>query len=255
MKLVIISFSFFLLRLISGHDLNDCRVVCSPHAASPTYALRGKQGPKGEKGETGLPGKDCPDNADLFSSMQKRLEYMERFFYRKISSTDIAKECGMGVQKKAVVSDNQLSDGSHYHNLINHSGINGRLFGRYGYGGAWSGGYDSFQRTSGVIYNDLWIQVDFLKDVNVTGVVTQGRPVSDDDQWVTSYLIKYLEEGQNNFVTVKDKNNQPMIFQGNSDRSTPVINKFDKTIEARQFRIQVVSWNGYPSLRFDFINC
>lgn len=178
----------------------------------------------------------------------------------------------MGVQKKAVVSDNQLSDGSHYHNRRDHSGINGRLFGRYGYGGAWSGGYDSFQRTSGkkinlfiyslglvnfkswrvffkclflwvadcvskltcksilvnnllakqnavksfkisgVIYNDLWIQVDFLKDVNVTGVVTQGRPVSDDDQWVTSYLIKYLEDGQNNFVTVKDKNNQPMVY-------------------------------------------
>ena len=53
--------------------------------------------------------------------------------------------------------------------------------------------------------------MDLLKNVPVTGVVTQGRP-RHDNQWVTSYQIKYLKDGQNDFVTVEDENNQPIVY-------------------------------------------
>ena len=60
-----------------------------------------------------------------------------------------------------------------------------------------------------MIYDDLWIQVDFLENVNATGVVTQGRLTTD--QRVTSYMVKYKKDGQEEFTTVEDKNNQHRV--------------------------------------------
>ena len=37
-----------------------------------------------------------------------------------------------------------------------------------------------------------WIQVDFLRPVTVTGVITQGR--TNSDQWVKTYLVKYKDD-------------------------------------------------------------
>ena len=60
-----------------------------------------------------------------------------------------------------------------------------------------------------MIYDDLWIQVDFLENVNATGVVTQGRLTTD--QRVTSYMVEYKKDGQEEFTTVKDENNQHRV--------------------------------------------
>lgn len=60
-----------------------------------------------------------------------------------------------------------------------------------------------------MIYDDLWIQVDFLENVNATGVVTQGRLTTD--QRVTSYMVEYKKDGQEEFTTVEDKNNQHRV--------------------------------------------
>ena len=38
-----------------------------------------------------------------------------------------------------------------------------------------------------------WIQVDFLRPVTVTGIITQGR--SGSDQWVTTYKLAYSDDG------------------------------------------------------------
>ena len=54
----------------------------------------------------------------------------------------------MGVQNKRIVSDSQLTDGSHWYNRETHAAKSGRLFNAI-HAGAWCGGYDSFQRTSG----------------------------------------------------------------------------------------------------------
>ena len=82
-----------LLHLTSGHDLNDCRLVCpSPSLSGPPHghAMRGKQGPKGEKGDPGLPGRDCPDNGNLLSSVTKRTDSIERILYKQLSE-EVAK--------------------------------------------------------------------------------------------------------------------------------------------------------------------
>ena len=66
-----------------------------------------------------------------------------------------------------------------------------------------------------MIYDDLWIQVDFLRDVHVDGVVTQGRMDKNHDdknQWVTTYHVRHKKDGQENFKTIQDGNNQPKVI-------------------------------------------
>ena len=55
----------------------------------------------------------------------------------------------MGVQNKLIVSDSQLTDGSHWKNMDNHAAKNGRLFDTIG-ANAWCGGFDSYELTSGI---------------------------------------------------------------------------------------------------------
>ena len=62
---------------------------------------------------------------------------------------------------------------------------------------------------TGEVYDDLWIEVDFLSNTHVEGVVTQGR--ENKDQWVTSYQVKFKKNGQDNFKIVQDDNNQPKV--------------------------------------------
>ena len=54
-------------------------------------------------------------------------------------------------------------------------------------------------RSSGAWRSDLkdknpWIQVDFLRPVTVTGILTQGR--KGNDQYVTKYDLKYSDDGK-----------------------------------------------------------
>ena len=60
-----------------------------------------------------------------------------------------------------------------------------------------------------MIYDDNWIQVDFLRNVFAEGVVTQGR--ENSGQRVTSYHLQYKKNGQDQFKTIEDENNQPKV--------------------------------------------
>ena len=62
-----------------------------------------------------------------------------------------------------------------------------------------------------MFHDDVWIQVDFLSDKQVTGVVTQGR--HNVAQWVTEYKVEYVEDGSDRFKAVLDENGQPLVGQ------------------------------------------
>ena len=50
------------------------------------------------------------------------------------------------------------------------------------------------------------MQVDFKKDVQITGVVTQGR--ANVDQWVTLFNVQYKPEQADHFIYVENDNSQ-----------------------------------------------
>ena len=60
-----------------------------------------------------------------------------------------------------------------------------------------------------MIYDDLWIEVDFLTNKHVRGVVTQGR--ENLDQRVNSYMVMYKKDGQSSFTTIEDGNDRPKV--------------------------------------------
>jgi len=262
MKFAVTAVLLCVAAVYSQSCADDCKIVCgdqlTPSVLSgPSSYKRGKHGPKGQKGEvglpgvTGIPGKDGSDHSDLVSNLEKSVAFLREIVYKGLGK-EVAKKCGLGVQDKSVVADGQITSGSYHHNHESYLPKYGRLFSTSGSGG-WTGGYNAAHYTNGVFHDDVWIQVDFLSDKQVTGVVTQGR--HNVAQWVTEYKVEYVEDGSDRFKAVLDENGQPLIFEGNSDYSTPVVNTFRKKITARKLRIQVKSWNSYPSMRFDFINC
>ena len=76
------------------------------------------------------------------------------------------------------------------------------------------------------------------------GVITQGR--GDLDEWVTSFMVLYSNDGVN-----WDAVDNGKVFQGNSDRDTQVTNWFDTPVTARTLQIKPTSWSGWISMRFD----
>jgi len=170
------------------------------------------------------------------------------------SCEDTAKKCGSGVQDKSEVGDYQITASSFWNNRDNHKASLGRLFNTAGIG-AWAAAKNNGHQ---------WIQVDFGKNKEITGVATQGRngvcgsekARSTCPQWVKKYTVSYKVDGSSQFEFVTDENGNTITFDGNTDRTSVVANGFPDTITARVFRINPVTWNMHITMRFDFMeNC
>lgn len=152
--------------------------------------------------------------------------------------------CGSGVQHNWMVKDEQLSSSTWHANDDKFSPRQGRLFNSASSGGYWR---------AGVAAAGQWIEVDLLEDVTIYGVVTQGRSIGNE--YVSSYNVLYQTDGSATLETVMEDDGQPMIFQGNRDNYSPVINNFPHPITARVFRIRELTYYVHPSLRFDLLIC
>ncbi|EFA80347.1 discoidin I [Heterostelium album PN500] len=89
-----------------------------------------------------------------------------------------------------------------------------------------------------------WVSLSALEPVEFVGVKTQGRG-DNYDQWVTSYRIRYTLDGATWF--------DGPTFNGNTDKTTIVTNRFATPIVARTIAIHPLTWNTHISMRFDAI--
>ncbi|XP_078660571.1 uncharacterized protein LOC144905067 isoform X1 [Branchiostoma floridae x Branchiostoma belcheri] len=104
---------------------------------------------------------------------------------------------------------------------------------------------------------DQWLMRDLGEVSAVSGIVTKGRNYSPDwpwgmhDQYVTSFIISYGEEnGDEKFYT--NAKGEVIVFPGNSDRDTEVINDFrdySGPITARFIKIHPQTWNELIAMR------
>ncbi|ELU06922.1 hypothetical protein CAPTEDRAFT_229278 [Capitella teleta] len=110
---------------------------------------------------------------------------------------------------------------------------------------------------AGVADTNKWIQIDFLRIEHVLGVSTWGRgPLCSLDcvvQFVKTYKISHSIDASN-WETIH-KDSQIEEFTGNFDRNTEVFNPFSETFDARYVRLHPLTWNNYPTLRWDFHLC
>ncbi|XP_038050855.1 uncharacterized protein LOC119724007, partial [Patiria miniata] len=97
---------------------------------------------------------------------------------------------------------------------------------------------------------DSWIQVDFVADAYIYGIVIQGR--ASVDEWVETFSVSYWtsEEGWK-YITDADGNEK--IFVGSYDSDTPIHVVFDEPINVQLVRIYPVTWHNEPCLRIELI--
>ncbi|XP_035668107.1 retinoschisin-like [Branchiostoma floridae] len=111
-----------------------------------------------------------------------------------------------------------------------------------GWAGAWC--------ASG-IHGVHWLQVDLKSLSRIAGVITQGR--ADGDQWVTSYKLTFSSGG-----TVWDtyaEEGQDKVFEGNTDRSSPVEHLLVPPVPARFVRFHPLTFYVWPSMRMEVLLC
>nr|QHR82767.1 lactadherin 1 [Vipera anatolica senliki] len=100
-----------------------------------------------------------------------------------------------------------------------------------------------------------WIQINLLKTMFISGVVTQGASRGGFSEFVETYKISYSLDGQV-FEFYKDENQtREKIFSGNADKYTAVTNMFNSPVIAQYFRIHPVKFYRGCTLRFELIGC
>ncbi|XP_019623677.1 PREDICTED: mucin-2-like isoform X2 [Branchiostoma belcheri] len=99
-----------------------------------------------------------------------------------------------------------------------------------------------------------YIQVDLGELVQVTGFITQGRPEYTPEQYVTEYTVYYSIDGIN-FIPYTDETNTPVVFNANTDTTTPVTNlvSISRPILAQYVQIHPQSYNEYPSMQLEIL--
>uniref|UniRef100_A0A8C4DPQ0 Adipocyte enhancer-binding protein 1 n=1 Tax=Dicentrarchus labrax TaxID=13489 RepID=A0A8C4DPQ0_DICLA len=98
-----------------------------------------------------------------------------------------------------------------------------------------------------------WFEVDARREVEFTGVITQGRNSEQHEDFVSSYFVAFSNDSRD-WTTLHDGYAE-WLFYGNVDRDTPVMSQFSTPVVARYIRILPQSWNGSLCLRAEILAC
>uniref|UniRef100_A0A8C9TK21 AE binding protein 1a n=1 Tax=Scleropages formosus TaxID=113540 RepID=A0A8C9TK21_SCLFO len=112
------------------------------------------------------------------------------------------------------------------------------------YGGAWCA--DPEERNH-------WFEVDARREVQFTGVITQGRDSRTHEDFVSSYHVAFSNDSRD--WTVLHDGYAEWLFFGNVDKDTPVMSQFAEPVVARYIRVLPQSWNGSLCLRLEVLAC
>ena len=95
-------------------------------------------------------------------------------------------------------------------------------------------------------------QATFDADTLVSGITTQGR--GDAAQWVTSFTLEYSADDGATYTSIQ-KNGADVVFNANFDQNTQVYTALPTNIVATNLRLNVVTSQGAPSLRWQLYGC
>ncbi|XP_029366811.1 inactive carboxypeptidase-like protein X2 [Echeneis naucrates] len=98
-----------------------------------------------------------------------------------------------------------------------------------------------------------WFEIDARRETEFTGVITQGRDSSNENDFVTSYFLAFSNDTRE-WTTIHD-GYADWLFFGNNDKDTPVMNQLAESVVARYIRIIPQSWNGSLCMRLEVLGC
>ncbi|KAG7476867.1 hypothetical protein MATL_G00087350 [Megalops atlanticus] len=153
----------------------------------------------------------------------------------------------LGLESHRVENDQLLSSSMSHHGLGPQRGrlnMQGSDDEDDVYGGAWCA--DPEER-------DHWFEVDARREVQFTGIITQGRDSQIHEDFVTSYHVAFSNDSRD--WTVLHDGYAEWLFFGNVDKDTPVMSQLAEPVVARYIRILPQSWNGSLCMRVEVMAC
>ncbi|CAK8677449.1 unnamed protein product [Clavelina lepadiformis] len=205
---------------------------------------QGATGPQGTRGNPGPPGQCVCDMSEVeqlrerLNDVSGRHERVERIIRNIVEHIGRVEVCPLGI-KSGRVQDADMTSSSMWSST--YSAHQGRLDGS----GVWIASSTNNKRGA-------WIQVDMKVNTTLTGVVTQGRPSTN--QWVTRYKISF-RNFPDELEFIQDDDGNDMIFEGNTDKDSHVLNIFPQPITARYVRFVVWNFKSHISMRIEYVTC
>ncbi|KAM7048440.1 lactadherin isoform 2-T2 [Molossus nigricans] len=100
-----------------------------------------------------------------------------------------------------------------------------------------------------------WIQVNLMRKMRVTGVVTQGASRAGTAEYVKTFKVAYSLNGKQFRFIQTEGDSGDKIFTGNKDNNGEKTNMFDFPLEAQYVRLVPVTCHRGCTLRFELLGC
>nr|CAI9696571.1 unnamed protein product [Rangifer tarandus platyrhynchus] len=105
-----------------------------------------------------------------------------------------------------------------------------------------------------------WIQVNLMRRMRVTGVVTQGASRAGSAEYLKTFKVAYSTDGRRfKFIQVAGRSGEGQsgdkIFTGNVNNSGLKINMFDTPLEVQYVRLVPIICHRGCTLRFELLGC
>lgn len=188
------------------------------------------------------------EKAEKAERLRKQWEEEEEERLKQAAIPAEPKKCPpLGLESHRVEDDQLLASSQSHHGF---TATRGRLNMQGSdseddmYGGAWCAEPEE---------RNHWFEVDARKEVEFTGVITQGRNSEQQEDFVSSYFVAFSNDSRD--WTVLDDGYAEWLFYANVDKDTPVMSQFAKPVVARYIRILPQSWNGSLCLRAEILAC
>uniref|UniRef100_A0A8C0IL13 Milk fat globule EGF and factor V/VIII domain containing n=1 Tax=Chelonoidis abingdonii TaxID=106734 RepID=A0A8C0IL13_CHEAB len=165
------------------------------------------------------------------------------------AGTHCQKSCAvlLGMEGRAI-ADAQLSASSVYYGFLGLQRWGPELarLNNNGIVNAWtSSNYDK----------NPWIQVNLLRKMRLTGILTQGARRAGWAEYVHTFKVAHSLDGRV-FVFYRDENqDRDKVFPGNTNNDGMKSNVFNPPITAQYIRIYPVMCHRACTLRFELVGC
>lgn len=188
------------------------------------------------------------EKAEKAERLRKKWEEEEDERLKQISVPVELKKCPpLGLESHRVEDDQLLASSQSHHGFTAQRGrlnMQGSDNEEDLYGGAWCAEAEE---------RNHWFEVDARREVEFTGVITQGRNSGQLEDFVSSYFVAFSNDSRD--WTTLDDGYAEWLFYGNVDKDTPVLSQFAAPVVARYIRILPQSWNGSLCLRAEVLAC
>ncbi|XP_003475300.1 lactadherin isoform X4 [Cavia porcellus] len=100
-----------------------------------------------------------------------------------------------------------------------------------------------------------WIQVNLLRKMRVTGVVTQGASRAGSAEYVKTFKVAYSLDGRKFQFIQNEEDSGDKVFTGNMNNNGLKLNMFSAPLEVQYVRLYPVACYRGCTLRFELLGC